>query len=240
MTKKNLSGAIAGRDLPPNLRRGEDLQVGEPATNKTGEEEILQLSPSAIMQNEESTNTQNLETAILSERKGEITQIAKKPTSQVRNKGIMQMKEPAQSDKSEEGVLQSPTSAIMPFSAFSEEQLRQLAEMVASNMISTQTSKKEKVKKVDLQELLIQAIASSEVSDSLRSQVEHIAKAQKRKINQGVFAPEALFTLYRNASLQISLNGKKVSAGDLMAQALIAYIPQLMQDWVESATKNQE
>jgi len=239
MTKKKLSEAIEGRDLPPGLRRGQDLQVGEPTTDKTSEKEIPQSAPSAIMQSGESTNIQNLETAILSERKEGTTQIDKEPVSQIRKEETMQIKEPAQTDEHDEALSQSPTTAIMPVSTFTEEQLRQLAEMVASNMIITQTSKKEKVKKVDLQELLLQAIASSEVSDNLRSQLEHIAKAQKAKINQGVFAPEALFTLYRNASLQISLNGKKVSAGDLMAQALIAYIPQLMRDWVESAN-NQE
>lgn len=240
MSKKKLSDAIEGRDLPPGLRRGQDLQVGEPAINEVSEEEIPQSPTSANMQSGGNTNRQNPETAILSERKEGTTQIEKEPVSQVRNEEIMQIKEPAQTDERKATLSQFPTTAIMSVSTFSEEQLRQLAEMVASNMISTQTPKKEKVKKVDLQELLLQAIASSEVSDTLKLQMEHIAKAQKAKINQGVFAPEALFTLYRNASLQISLNGKKVSAGDLMAQALIAYIPQLMRDWVESAANNQE
>lgn len=240
MSKKKLSEAIEDRDLPPGLRRGQDLQVGESAMNEFSKEETPQPITSAIIQSDESIEAQNLETAILSERKEETTQIDKGPVSQVRKEETMQMKESAQTDERNTTLSQSPTTAILPVGAFSEEQLRQLAEMVASNMISTQTAKKEKIKKVDLQELLLQAIASSEVSDTLRSQLEHIAKAQKAKINQGVFAPEALFTLYRNASLQISLNGKKVSAGDLMAQALIAYIPQLMKDWVKSAANSLE
>lgn len=240
MSKKDLSKMVAGRDLPPGLRRGQDLQVGESATSETREEEIPQPVLSNIMQSEESAKPQNLGIAILPQRKEETTPIDKDPVSQVRKEEIMQTKESAQTDKSNTATQQSLATAIAPVSTFTEEQLRQLAEMVASNMISTQKQQKEKTKKVDLHELLLQAIASSRVSEDLRSQLEHIAKAQKSKINQGVFAPEALFTLYRNASLQISLNGKKVSAGDLMAQALIAYIPQLMKDWIDSQDKGEK
>ena len=87
---------------------------------------------------------------------------------------------------------------------------------------------------------MLQAITQSEVSDTLKRQFQHIAKTKKGKINQGVFAPEALFTIYRNTSLQISLSGTKVGAGDLMAQALIAYIPQLMRMLEELPELEQE
>ena len=202
---------------PPHIRKAKER------VTENGQDQNSAISPE-----QEKRDLQLPDVAII------YTQSEKEQSSQVRKDEETQTREVAQNQQSNDAILQASTSVPTQSGIISEQQLRQLAEMVASNMVSTQVSKKEKVKKVDLQELLLQAIANSEVSNELKVKFQHIATSQKAKINQGVFAPEALFTLYRNASLQLSLSGKKVSAGDLMAQALIAYVPQLMKELMEN------
>ncbi len=215
-----LSQAVPARGVPP-----------PPPHLKKPKERIVengQDQNSAVASEQEKGDLQLPDVAII------YTQDGEEPLSQVRKEDDTQMKESALIQQREKVVSQPSENIASSVGGFSEEQLRQLAEMVTNVVATTQTPKKEKVKKVDLNELLLQAIAGSEVSDDLKSKFQHIASSQKAKINQGVFAPEALFTLYRNASLQISLTGKKVSAGDLMAQALIAYIPRLVKELTEN------
>lgn len=118
-------------------------------------------------------------------------------------------------------------------SAFSDEQVRLLAQMINSANATTQQSDKAKRQKIDLADLLIQTIANSEGSEDVKKQLSKLANSQKTKINQGVFAPEALFNIYRNSSVQLGTKGKKIGMGDLMAKALIAYVPEIIRQLEE-------
>jgi hypothetical protein len=123
--------------------------------------------------------------------------------------------------------------ATTPTSVLTDEQVRMLAEMLSSANATTQQTKKAKRQKIDLADLLIQTIANSEGSEIIKERFSKVANSQKTKINQGVFAPEALFNIYRDSSVQLGLLGKKVSMGDLMAKALIAYVPEIMRELEE-------
>lgn len=114
--------------------------------------------------------------------------------------------------------------------SLTDEQVRQLAEMLTSASANPQSEKKAKRQKIDLADLLIQTIANTEGSENIKEQFRKLANSQKTKINQGVFAPEALFTIYNSTSAQMKLAGKKVGMGDLMAKALIAYVPELIKE----------
>lgn len=118
-----------------------------------------------------------------------------------------------------------------PASMMTEEQVRAvLTQMLSSTNTPTQSENKAKRQKVDLAALLIQTIAICEGSESIKEQFSKLANLQKTKINQGLFAPEALFTIYNSASIQMKLAGKKVTMSDLMAKALIAYVPEIIKE----------
>lgn len=157
------------------------------------------------------------------ERMTEDTQSIENANSQIRKKGGAQPESNAEAKQEQEG-------GTLPPSLMTDEQVRLLAEMLKSVDAIKQPEKKAKKQKIDIANLLLQTIAKSEDGENIKEQFRKIAISQKDKINQGVSAPEALFTIYRQGAVQLSLNGKKISMSDLMAKALIAYIPEIMKD----------
>lgn len=127
-------------------------------------------------------------------------------------------------------VSQELEQEAFPTSMMTDEQVRMLAQMLSSANATTQPEKKAKRQKIDLAELLIQTIANCEGGEVIKEQFSKIANLQKTKINQGVFAPEALFTIYNSATAKLKLTGKKVTMSDLMAKALIAYVPEVIKE----------
>jgi YesN/AraC family two-component response regulator len=125
---------------------------------------------------------------------------------------------------------QEHTLETTPASMMTDEQVRTLLTQMLSANAATQSENRAKRQKIDLAELLIQTIASYEGSEVIKEQFSKLANLQKRKINQGLFAPEALFTIYNSASVQMKLAGKKATMSDLMAKALIAYVPEIIKE----------
>ena len=76
----------------------------------------------------------------------------------------------------------------------------------------------------DPADLLIQALADLQSQLPVLEQFRNLAQTQKRKVNQGVTIPEALFTIYKSSAMALTLKGNKVTMGDLMAKALIKYL----------------
>lgn len=68
-------------------------------------------------------------------------------------------------------------------------------------------------------ELLIQSLKDAGYQEFLA-----LAETQRRKITQGVTAPEALFVIYKVCANQLTLKGKRSTMGDLMTKGLIKYL----------------
>lgn len=168
------------------------------------------------------------------ERGTEEEQTSENANSQQRNNAIETTETPQIELSNFSGKLntedQQHNSEVSPAGIMTDDQVRMLAQILSGANATTQTEKKAKRQKIDLADLLIQTIANIKGSELIKEQFSKLANSQKTKINQGVFAPEALFTIYNSASAQLKLKGKKVGMGDLMAKALIAYVPEIIRE----------
>ncbi len=111
------------------------------------------------------------------------------------------------------------SSAETQSGEITDEQLRYLARLLQEATAKEREEKKAKQQKENVAELLIRALADTSFSDFRK-----IAETQQRKVTQGVNIPEALFTIYKGSANALTMKGKKITMGDLMAKALIKYL----------------
>lgn len=203
-SKDDLSKALSQRKNIPPLQRGKGIQlssdVAEQQSSETADMQESEKAPSQFRKNAEKQVSQDSE-------------IAEK-----------QKEEDAMKQQSKAAIIQESSEAATQDSEISEEQVRYLAKMLQRFTAKEQDQEKAKQQKEDPADLLIQALADVQSPLPELEQFRKIAELQKKKANQGVTIPEALFSIYKSCAISLTLKGKKTTMGDLMAKALIKYL----------------
>ncbi len=250
--KKDLSAALSQRKNVPPLQRGKGIQLSsdeakgqdskdadsqqsKSADQQKGEVRIERQSEEAQPQIQESASMQDSNSADSQFRKNadcDVTQFSEDATLLESSKAAMQSSEiakvqnsnPAITRSSEIIKTQSSNEAIVQDSEITDQQLKEIAKMLQKVIAKEQSQETAKPRKEDPADLLIQALANLQISIPEIEQFRKLAESQRRKVNQGVTAPEALFSIYKSCAMSLTLRGKKITMGDLMAKALIKYL----------------
>jgi len=231
------------KDIDSQESNNADQQISEVAMKRQGEEAKLQVSevataqPSGIAASQLRKNAEIIESSQAVKQSSENLELLECNKVKMQSSEIAkeQKSKPAITQPSETAKAQSSNNAIEQESEFSEQQLKEIAKMLQKVIAKGQSQETAKQRKEDSADLLIQALADVQISIQEVEQFRKIAESQRRKVNQGVTIPEALFTIYKACGTNLTLKGKKVTMGDLMAKALIKYlvediIPKLGQD----------
>jgi hypothetical protein len=236
MSKDELSAALSNRKPAPPLQRGKGVvlsvdqagtqertsplvqerapaqeQLPESALQQISEKQEMPVSKTIEVLSEKTAVSQNGSSADVQEQEKEITQERKSAKTKKTSTAKAQEKKKAE--------VREEISAEEQEGEPTYEQLRELAKMVQRFNARMQKSTEEKQQKQDPADLLIQALAETQFEDFRK-----VAEKQKRKINQGVTIPEALFTIYKTCAMQYGLRDKKTPMGDLIAKAMIKYL----------------
>lgn len=153
------------------------------------------------------------------ERKPTIPQPSNIAPIQNSNTALSQNRKIAKDDDRKEVRTQQENNAESDNSEISDEQLRYLAKILHRVTEDEQKKEKAKQQKEDLAETLVQALAKTD-----HQEFRNLAESQRRKITQGVTAPEAIFVIYKVCANQLTMKGKKSTMGDLMTRGLIKYL----------------
>lgn len=236
MSKDELSAALSNRKPAPPLQRGRGVVL---SVDQAGAQERTsppaQESASAQQQLPESTEQQNSEmqeapvseTIEVQEPKIAVSQTSSSADVQEQEKETKPERKPAKQRRTttanrqvaKRAETQEVVAADTEESEPTYEQFLEFAKVFQRFNARVQKSLEEKQQKQDPGELLIQTLADTPYTDFRR-----IAEKQKRKINQGVTIPEALFTIYKTCAMQYGMRGKKTPMGDLIAKAMIKYL----------------
>lgn len=226
--KKDLSSALSQRKSVPPLQRGKGIQLSsDEAVSQNGKNIDLQKSETEVKQQSDKAPSQ-----FRNDVDCDVSQFRDNAGLAKNGQAVSQTSEIVEQQKDERAMTQNSISAITEKSAevisqeseISEEQVRYLAKMLQKFTAKEQGQEKAKKQKEDPALLLIQALADLQFPIPELEQFRNIAQTQKRKVNQGVTIPEALFTIYKSSAMALTLKGNKVTMGDLMAKALIKYL----------------
>lgn len=194
--KDDLKAALSQRKNVPPLQRGKGIQLS---------------SDSAEMQESDNATSQKRKDADC-----DVTQFSENADLLESSKVALQPSEIAETQSSNDMIEQN--------SEVTEQQLKEIAKMLQKVIAKEQVEEKAKPRKEDSADLLVQAFAQLQSSIPEVEQFRKLAESQKKKVNQGVTIPEALFTIYKSCASSLTIRGKKTTMGDLMAKALIKYL----------------